>query len=75
MMRELGGVFGIAIPVAVFAGAGGYASPQAFTDGFAPRSASAAGLALVGALAGTALPAARRDPRPFRCQPAFEESR
>ena len=34
-MRELGGVFGIAISVAVFAGAGSYASAQAFTDGFA----------------------------------------
>src|SRR3954467_8413323 len=33
MMRELGGVFGIAVAVAVFAGAGGYASPGDFTDG------------------------------------------
>ena len=33
-LRELGGVFGIAITVAVFAGAGGYAS---FADGFEPR--------------------------------------
>src|SRR5438874_8882732 len=36
MMRELGGVFGIAVVVAVFAATGGYASAQAFTDGFAP---------------------------------------
>src|SRR5690242_3780092 len=36
MMRELGGVFGIAVVVAVFAAAGSYASPSAFTDGFAP---------------------------------------
>jgi hypothetical protein len=36
MMRELGGVFGIAVLVAAFAGAGSFASPQAFTDGFAP---------------------------------------
>ena len=40
MMRELGGVFGIAVAVAVFAGAGSFASAEAFTDGFAPRSAS-----------------------------------
>jgi EmrB/QacA subfamily drug resistance transporter len=72
MMRELGGVFGIAITVAIFAGAGGYASPQAFTDGFAPAMVAAAGLALVGALAGTALPGRRRAPS---FQPAFEESR
>jgi EmrB/QacA subfamily drug resistance transporter len=59
MMRELGGVFGIAILVAVFAGAGGYASPQDFTDGFAPAAGVAAGLALLGALAGLALPSRR----------------
>jgi hypothetical protein len=59
MMRELGGVFGIAVAVAVFAGAGGYASAQAFTDGFAPAMFVAAGLALAGAAAGLALPGRR----------------
>jgi EmrB/QacA subfamily drug resistance transporter len=55
-MRWLGGVFGIAIAVAVFAAAGGYASPQDFTDGFAPAMAVAAGISLAGALAGLLLP-------------------
>jgi EmrB/QacA subfamily drug resistance transporter len=59
MMRELGGVFGIAVVVAVFAGAGSYASPGAFTDGFTPAILVAAGLALVGAIAGLALPGRR----------------
>jgi EmrB/QacA subfamily drug resistance transporter len=59
MMRELGGVFGIALAVAVFAGAGSYASPQAFTDGFSPAIFVAAGLALAGAIAGLALPGRR----------------
>jgi EmrB/QacA subfamily drug resistance transporter len=59
MMRELGGVFGIAVVVAVFAGAGSYASAQAFTDGFAPAIFVAAGLALAGAVAGLALPGRR----------------
>ena len=72
MMRELGGVFGIAITVAIFAGAGGYATPQTFTDGFAPAMAAAAALALVGALAGSALPGRHRAPS---FQPAFEETR
>ena len=54
--RELGGVFGIALGVAVFAGAGGYASPHAFTEGFAAAIALAAGLSLLGALAGAGLP-------------------
>jgi MFS family permease len=56
VMRELGGVFGIAIAVAVFAGAGSYASPQAFVDGFGPAAGVAAALALVGAVAGGFLP-------------------
>jgi EmrB/QacA subfamily drug resistance transporter len=60
MMRELGGVFGIAVIVAVFAGAGSYASAQAFTDGFAPAIFVAAGFALAGAIAGLALPSRRQ---------------
>ena len=59
MMRELGGVFGIAIAVAVFAAAGSYASVQAFTDGFQPAILVAAGLALAGAITGLALPGRR----------------
>jgi EmrB/QacA subfamily drug resistance transporter len=59
MMRELGGVFGIALAVAVFAGTGGYASAQAFTDGFGPAVGVSAGLALAGALSAVALPSRR----------------
>jgi EmrB/QacA subfamily drug resistance transporter len=59
MMRELGGVFGIAVVVAVFAAAGSYASAQAFTDGFGPAIGVAAGLSLAGAAAGLALPGRR----------------
>ena len=59
MMRELGGVFGIALAVAVFAGAGSYASPAAFTDGFVPAIGVAAALSLAGALTGLALPGRR----------------
>jgi EmrB/QacA subfamily drug resistance transporter len=62
MMRELGGVFGIAVAVAVFAAAGGYATPSQFTDGFTPAIAVGAGLALLGALAGLALPSRGRAP-------------
>jgi EmrB/QacA subfamily drug resistance transporter len=59
MMRELGGVFGIALAVAVFAATGGYASAQDFTDGFGPAIGVSAGLALAGALAALALPSRR----------------
>ena len=54
-MRQLGGAFGLAIAVAVFAGAGSYASPGAFSDGFGPAIAVSAGLSLCGALAGMSL--------------------
>ena len=75
MMRELGGVFGIAIVVAVFAGAGSYASASAFTDGFGPAIGVGAGLALAGAVAGLALPGRRHSSgaRLTRGVPAFEQ--
>jgi EmrB/QacA subfamily drug resistance transporter len=59
-MRQLGGAFGIAVLVAVFAGAGSYASPQAFNDGFVAATVACAGISLIGALAGTAVPSPRR---------------
>ena len=59
MMRELGGVFGIAVAVAVFAAAGSYASPNAFLDGFAPAIAVVAALSLAGAVVALALPGRR----------------
>ncbi len=75
MMRELGGVFGIAIVVAVFAGAGSYASAAAFTDGFAPAIGVGAALALAGAAAGLALPGRARPSGPVltRAVPALEQ--
>lgn len=68
MMRELGGVFGIAVSVAVFAANGNNGAVQAFVDGFRPAVAVAAALALVGAVCGAALPARRtldRAPAPL----------
>ena len=56
-MRQLGGAFGVAILAAVFTAAGSYASPGAFSDGFAPALGAAAGLALAGGLAALVLPA------------------
>jgi hypothetical protein len=58
--RQLGGAFGLAIAVAVFAGSGSYASPPAFTDGFGPAVALSGGLSLLGALAGLLVPAVMR---------------
>jgi EmrB/QacA subfamily drug resistance transporter len=56
MLRQLSGVFGIAVLVAVFAGAGSFASPQAFSAGFASAIGVAAFLSLAGAVAGLCLP-------------------
>jgi len=77
MMRELGGVFGIAVVVAVFAGAGSYASPAAFVDGFAPAIGVGAALALAGAVAGLTLPGRRQagDVALRRAVPALDGER
>ncbi len=59
MLRFLGGVFGVAIPAAVFAGIGSYSTPQAFSHGFVPAISVCAALALVGAIVGMLLPGRR----------------
>src|SRR5512132_1327707 len=74
MMRELGGVFGVAVAVAVFAAAGSYASPAAFVDGFGPAVGVAAALALAGAVAGLALPGRRRAEARLPLTPITEEA-
>jgi hypothetical protein len=60
MLRQLGGVFGIAICAAVFAAYGSYASPATFISGFGPAMGACAGLALAGAIAGLVIPARRQ---------------
>lgn len=62
MLRELGGVFGIAVAAAAFAGFGGYASAADFTDGFVPALTAASALSLAGAGVSVLVPAARRRP-------------
>lgn len=59
MMRELGGGLGIAVAVAVFAGAGSYLSRAAFFDGFSTAFGVIAGLSAMGAIASMALPSRR----------------
>jgi RND family efflux transporter MFP subunit len=57
MLRFLGGVSGIAIAAAVFAGNGSFGSPQVFSAGFAPAIGVSAVLSLLGAVAGMWQPA------------------
>jgi EmrB/QacA subfamily drug resistance transporter len=58
--REIGGVFGIAIAVSVFAHNGSIAAPRLFVDGLTPSLAVACGLSVLGAAVGLA--AGRRRP-------------
>lgn len=60
MIRQLGGAFGLAIQVAVFAAAGSYASQHTFIAGARPALAACAGLGLLAAAAGTTIHARRR---------------
>jgi EmrB/QacA subfamily drug resistance transporter len=66
MLRQLGGVFGIAICAAVFAARGGYASPAEFIRGFGPAMGACAGLAMLGAAAALIIP---RRHRPSEAEP------
>ena len=68
-MRQLGGAFGIAALVAVFAATGDYVSPQAFSDGFACAIAVAALLSAVGALAALGLDPPVSRPTPAAARP------
>ena len=74
MMRELGGVFGIAVAVAVFAATGSYASAQAFTNSFGAAIGVSAGLALAGALAAVMLPPRRTTAAQVRLTTAQADS-
>jgi lipopolysaccharide export LptBFGC system permease protein LptF len=63
-VRQLGGSFGIAILAVVFATVGSYASPEAFSVGFAPAMAGAAVMSVLGAIAGLWTPRRRRASEP-----------
>ncbi|HUQ22077.1 MAG TPA: MFS transporter [Gaiellaceae bacterium] len=61
-IRELGGVFGVAVLAAVFANMGGYESGQAFSDGMNPALIIGAVVVGLGALSAFAIPGRpRRD--------------
>jgi EmrB/QacA subfamily drug resistance transporter len=59
-IRELGGVFGVAVLASVFARVGGYGSGQDFTDGTSAAVYVGAGVVALGALAAWSIPARRR---------------
>jgi EmrB/QacA subfamily drug resistance transporter len=59
MLRILGGVFGVAVSVAVFAGVGGYGSAAEFSDGFSAAMGAVAVFAFAGMLVALGMPGGR----------------
>lgn len=59
-IREIGGVFGVAVLASVFSAQGGYGSPQEFVDGASTAVIVGAGVVLAGALGALLLPRFRR---------------
>jgi EmrB/QacA subfamily drug resistance transporter len=61
-IRELGGVLGVAVLGAVFTGAGGFETPQAFVDGLVPALWAGAAVLVGGGLAALLIPGKRSAP-------------
>jgi MFS family permease len=59
-IRELGGVFGVAVLAAIFSQVGGYQSAEAFSEGMNTAVLVGAALVAVGAVAAFAIPDRRR---------------
>jgi EmrB/QacA subfamily drug resistance transporter len=59
-LRELGGVFGVAVLAAVFTANGSYVSPDAYVGGLVPAMQLGAVVVVLGALAAAALPGRTR---------------
>ena len=61
-IREIGGVFGVAVLASVFSANGSYATPSTFVDGLVPAVWAGAAIVAVGAVVALALPGrARRE--------------
>jgi MFS family permease len=71
-IRELGGVFGVAVLASIFASVGGYESGAAFTDGMNTAVWVGAGLVALGSLAAFAIPHRPRRADAVAAEPALE---
>ena len=65
-IRELGGVLGVAVLAAVFTGAGGFESPQAFNDGLVPALWVGAAVLAAGGVTALFVPGKEREPAVVR---------
>ncbi len=64
-IRELGGVFGVAVLAAVFSHVGGYESARAFSNGTNDAVLVGAGFVALGAIAAFAMPGRGRGQQAF----------
>jgi MFS family permease len=64
-IRELGGVFGVAVLASVFSHYGGYGTGQSFVDGLQPAIYAGAGIVALGALAALGIRRSRRSELPL----------
>jgi EmrB/QacA subfamily drug resistance transporter len=71
-IRELGGVFGVAVLASLFARYGGYASAQGFVDGMRPAVWVGAAVVGLGALAAFAIPRNPQAHEKEAAEPAFD---
>ncbi len=72
-IRELGGVFGVAVLASIFARFGGYATPDTFVDGLVPAVWVGAALVAVGAVSALTIPT-RRSERARRPMAALDDA-
>ena len=63
-IREVGGVFGVAVLASVFASYGGYGTPQSFVDGLTPAIWVGAIVVGAGSLISLLIPRIRREEQP-----------
>jgi EmrB/QacA subfamily drug resistance transporter len=68
-IRELGGVFGVAVLATIFTSYGSYASPSAFVDGLVPAIWVGAGIVAAGAVAALFIPRKKREAEAVAVEP------
>jgi EmrB/QacA subfamily drug resistance transporter len=71
-IREVGGVFGVAVLASVFSHYGSYASPQSFVDGLTAATWVGAGVVAVGAVISLAIPRLRPSEERAEAEVAYE---
>jgi MFS family permease len=71
-IRELGGVFGVAILASVFASYGGYKTSQTFVNGLTPAMWIGAGVVALGAIAAFLIPSPKEPAEVVDLAPAYE---